>query len=152
MGQKPTSPRQRQANRRNALKSTGPKTVAGKRRAAANAVQHGLSVPIDPTTAGRQMQALVALLTAEGMPPARAQDLALRILELERNLAHQRQLFAAWIADEPGAAWLAPLQPVPRADRWLDRLIQRRKREEAASSTRYLKRAFNQLNKALRIP
>ena len=152
MSQKAASLKQRQANRRNALKSTGPKTRAGKSRAAANAMQHGLSVPIDPTTAGPPLAAMVALLITEGLSAARAQDLALRILELERNLAHQRKLFATWVAHEPGASWLAPLQPVPRAGTWFGRLIQRRKREEAASSIRYLKRAFNQLNKALRIP
>ena len=33
----------RQANRQNALKSTGPRTGAGKRRASQNALSHGLS-------------------------------------------------------------------------------------------------------------
>jgi hypothetical protein len=38
-----TSFRQIEANRRNAQKSTGPKTVSGKQRASQNAVRHGLT-------------------------------------------------------------------------------------------------------------
>ena len=37
------SPRQIEANRRNALKSTGPKTEKGKRRLRSNAIRHGLT-------------------------------------------------------------------------------------------------------------
>ena len=37
-----TSARQRQANQRNALQSTGPRTADGKRRASRNATKHGL--------------------------------------------------------------------------------------------------------------
>ena len=40
------TPRKRIANRRNAQKSSGPKTEDGKRRSAVNAMQHGLSVPL----------------------------------------------------------------------------------------------------------
>ena len=38
-----TSYRQLEANRRNALKSTGPKTEAGKHSSRCNAVRHGLT-------------------------------------------------------------------------------------------------------------
>jgi hypothetical protein len=37
-----TSPRQIEANRRNALRSTGPRTQEGKRRSRRNALRHGL--------------------------------------------------------------------------------------------------------------
>ena len=40
------SPAKARANRRNALKSTGPKTAAGKAAVAANAHRHGLSIPV----------------------------------------------------------------------------------------------------------
>ena len=40
------SERQIAANRRNALRSTGPKSVEGLQRATRNAVRHGLSVPV----------------------------------------------------------------------------------------------------------
>src|SRR3982751_6289143 len=48
---KPISQRKLEANRRNARKSTGPKTARGKRTVAANALKHGLmsqSFPILP--------------------------------------------------------------------------------------------------------
>src|SRR4051812_47598947 len=48
---KPVSPRKLAVNRRNAQKSTGPKTARGKRKVAANALKHGLmsqSFPILP--------------------------------------------------------------------------------------------------------
>jgi hypothetical protein len=41
-----TSDRRQRANRANAKSSTGPKTVAGKARAAQNAFRHGLNVPV----------------------------------------------------------------------------------------------------------
>src|SRR5262245_38881078 len=37
------SDRQRTANRRNAARSTGPRTIAGKERSRINALQHGLT-------------------------------------------------------------------------------------------------------------
>src|SRR3989442_7143440 len=49
---RPVSERRIQANRRNALRSTGPKTARGKRTAARNAIKHGLLAREVVITAG----------------------------------------------------------------------------------------------------
>ncbi len=41
-----TTPARIEANRRNARRSTGPRTQAGKARVASNAFRHGLAVPV----------------------------------------------------------------------------------------------------------
>jgi len=47
------SDRKRQANRKNARRSTGPRSASGKERSARNALKHGLTVPVlrDPLLA-----------------------------------------------------------------------------------------------------
>ena len=42
-----TTPKQRAANRANALKSTGPQSEAGKFHSKINSIKHGLSQPVD---------------------------------------------------------------------------------------------------------
>jgi hypothetical protein len=51
------------ANRRNAQKSTGPRSAAGKDRTRYNALRHGLSIPaaLDPTAADRVKELMLAL-------------------------------------------------------------------------------------------
>src|SRR3954468_6489841 len=50
--------RQNAANRRNALKSSGPKTSTGKRRASANSYRHGLSLQADDGQSSDEIEAL----------------------------------------------------------------------------------------------
>ncbi len=71
-------------NRRNAQKSTGPKTAEGKARASRNAFQHGLAVPIEflPELAGRRDQISTAMKEAGVSEGATA--LAGALLQLER--------------------------------------------------------------------
>src|ERR1051325_10568962 len=79
------------ANRNNAKRSTGPKSAAGKRRGAENALRHGLTVPVallpdfGPTTT--KLTAFIAgpKATAERL------DLARRIAEAKVDLARIRQ-------------------------------------------------------------
>ena len=93
-----TSPRQRAANRRNALHSTGPKTTAGRRRVAANARSHGLSVPVDPYTQRELVDPILSKLADEDLPEDMRLELATKIAEFERNIAHQRERFAQFIS------------------------------------------------------
>ena len=53
------------ANRSNALKSTGPRSVAGKRASSQNSRKHGLSSPPD-FESSPEYRALVDLLAEEG--------------------------------------------------------------------------------------
>lgn len=91
---KPASTQKRQANRRNALRSTGPKSVAGKRRSSANSTSHGLSTEIALDTFDPLVNSLTELVAQEGLDTQSAQELVIKILDYERNLAHQRALFA----------------------------------------------------------
>ena len=83
-----TSPKQRAANRANALKSTGPKSELGRRRAAVNATQHGLSLPIDASIYQREISAVSLLIRDECESDAQACELAKRIIDFERNEAY----------------------------------------------------------------
>ncbi len=88
-----TTPRQRAANRANALKSTGPKTRQGRVRASLNATKHGLTQPIDVSPRGHHLETIVQLLIAEGLGQHEADEIAKRILDFERNLDYQRERF-----------------------------------------------------------
>jgi len=175
-----TTLRKRQANRINALRSTGPRSVAGKRVAAANARLHGLSVPIDANVYARQIDSIVSLLASEWLPVDQAKDLALRILDYERNLQQERESFAQnflGVAAEPTVdedaqrlelydqyfslpefASERGLDAEERAEqrafrvfaRFVQRGLRRQAKDNALSAIRYQKRSSNQLIKALK--
>jgi hypothetical protein len=94
------------ANRRNARKSTGPSSPAGKQRAAQNARQHGLSLPIasDPGFAAE----VAAFTRAIAGPLADAGRLAraMRVAEAEIDLKRIRAC-----RDHLLTAPLAPRRP-----------------------------------------
>ena len=99
-----TSPKQRAANRRNALHSTGPRSEAGRCRSSINAIQHGLTVPLESTPWVNQVSQLAALLETEGLAAATSYELARRLVDYERNIAYQRQRFlAGGLGPEPVA-------------------------------------------------
>ena len=102
-----TSPAQAQANRRNAQRSTGPRSAEGKARAAANALKHGLTAAratlrCEDREAWARLRAdLVARFQPEGEAEARlVDDLAFHYLRLGRlPLAEAGAWNAFWQED-----------------------------------------------------
>jgi hypothetical protein len=88
----PSSPQKRQANRRNALKSTGPRSRRGKQSSSLNALRHGLSGGADLRLNDPDVSAISALIELDGVDLQQATELAIKIIEYEKNLAYQRQL------------------------------------------------------------
>jgi hypothetical protein len=86
-----TSQAQIEANRRNALASTGPRTAGGKARAAQNSRRHGLSLPAccDPAWSD-EIKALARSIAGEGAGAERF-DLACRIAEAQIEVARARR-------------------------------------------------------------
>ena len=62
-----SSPQKRQANRLNAQRSTGPRSVRGKRSSSLNALRHGLSVPDDQLVQPQIVTRLQQLIEEEGI-------------------------------------------------------------------------------------
>lgn len=87
------SPQKIHANQRNALRSTGPRTPAGKQYSARNAQKHGLSMLSVVLLEDPGAQAIAELLTDEGISVDEARRIAQNILAYERNEAHQREVF-----------------------------------------------------------
>lgn len=85
------SPKQVAANRSNALLSTGPMSDEGRRRAAVNALRHGLSRQAVSPEDAQAMEAVACLIQDECAGTAAAQELASKILDYERNEARQRE-------------------------------------------------------------
>ena len=89
-----TTNRQLAANRRNAQRSTGPRTGNGRRRVAMNAVTHGLSIPLQADENRELVERLSDLVIPECGSVADAEFLALMICEYERTVAHQHTLMS----------------------------------------------------------
>ena len=80
-----TSAKQRVSNKVNALRSTGPRSDEGKRRASLNATKHRLSRPVDERAFGKEIVAVSRLVRAECSSDDHAVELATRIIDFERN-------------------------------------------------------------------
>src|SRR5262245_35747297 len=88
--------RQVAANRRNAQRSTGPRTAAAKARTARNARRHGLAIPLarDPA-ACVESERLAAALVGRSVTPARLEQARVAAeaeLELRRVRAYRKAL------------------------------------------------------------
>ncbi len=123
------------ANRRNARRSTGPRTGAGKRKVAANALRHGVTanLPSDPAM-GAVVRRIASVLAGSGASPAR-RALVMPIAEAEAELLRIRNARAALInleaatnADRVIETIGQSLTTLTRLDRYERRAMARRRR------------------------
>jgi hypothetical protein len=85
------SRRKLSANRANARASTGPRTAAGKARAARNALRHGLRSPISANAAlSAEVEALAQQIAGEGASQEQ-RELAVRVAEAQIDLTRVRR-------------------------------------------------------------
>jgi hypothetical protein len=87
------------ANRRNARRSTGPRTSEGKSRVAKNAVQHGLAIPVttDPALVDAS-ERLARIIAGHDVDPARLEG-ARRVAEAQIDLLRVRRVRVALLND-----------------------------------------------------
>ena len=105
-----TSPKQKAANRLNAIKSTGPRTTEGIRSASLNAVKHRLSLPVSEQLYGKEIAEVAALVRDECTSDHQAKELAKRIIDYERN----EQFLLDFNTDEEDAELKAWMHCAPR--------------------------------------
>lgn len=142
-----TSLQKTEANRRNARASTGPRSAAGKARAARNARRHGLAVSIwSDASLTTDAEALAIELAGRDASPAilaLSRRIAEAQIDLRRIRATRQHLIAAKVTNSDPAAGhdlknLAPLTKLARGlsdigpqlellDRYERRALSRRK-------------------------
>ena len=104
------SERQIAANRRNARKSTGPRSGAGKKRAGRNAYRHGLTLSITSTAAyAKQLETLVREIAGDSKD-AIVLERARAIAQAELDLARVRRAKVALIERASAFGELDPPQ------------------------------------------
>jgi hypothetical protein len=104
------SERQIAANRRNARKSTGPRSGAGKKRASRNAYRHGLTLSITSTAAYAKLLAKLVREIAGDSKDAIVLERARAIAQAELDLARVRRTKLALIERASAFGELDPPQ------------------------------------------
>jgi hypothetical protein len=137
-----TTDRKRRANQRNAQRSTGPRTQAGKARSKQNAWKHGLAVPISVQPHLADLIDFVANCLARETPSAHPRDQEVRALAVAILEVLRVRSICSHILDEWARQYCAPvvagssasqvdrtelLQHLLRADRYERRAVSRRK-------------------------
>ena len=109
-----TSETKRAANRRNAARSTGPRSAAGKKRASQNALCHGLAIPVCQDAATRaEIERIARLICGDGASRLKY-ELALVMAESEIVLQRARMARVAIIERAANTARARADQGQPR--------------------------------------
>ena len=145
--------RQREANRRNAARSTGPRTAGGKKRASKNAFKHGLAISIssDPAKSA-EIARLAAVLVGEGAGLDPIQDDNARIAaEANLEISRVRAYRAKRTLNEPASEIApAPENRASTADWRVEFEATVQAAQELTTAERYERRAFSKRNRAFR--
>ena len=133
------------ANRRNARRSTGPRTSEGKSRVAKNAVQHGLAIPVttDPALADAS-ERLARIIAGHDVDPAPL-GRARRVAEAQIDLLRVRRVRVALLNDPRARVKEPSVRQVIHALKQLDSALFRagRKLDETG---KIVARAVNGVN------
>jgi hypothetical protein len=132
-----TSDRKIQSNRKNAQKSTGPRSEAGQRRSRRNALRHGLSVAIGSDPSFNDDIKRLAGILARGNSGQKIGEFAHQAAEAEIDLLRIRKLRASRFNAVLG-------NPEPKLDDRSEFDV------ELAKLERYERRAFSRRKHALR--
>jgi hypothetical protein len=131
------------SNRKNAQKSTGPRTERGRLRSRRNALRHGLAIAIvsDPKFSG-DIEALATTLESGGNGPL-LKEFARQVAEAHFDLLRIRQQKGATLAsvlDNPEASledYSALNESLEQMERYERRAFSRRKRAMLAMGREY---------------
>jgi hypothetical protein len=89
------------SNQKNAKNSTGPKSDAGKRRAARNALSHGLAVPVSNIAALQSDIETLALSIARASGERAITELSRQVAEAQLEILRIRSVRAAILQLRP---------------------------------------------------
>jgi hypothetical protein len=131
-----TSDRRATSNRKNARKSTGPRTELGRLRSSRNALRHGLAIAIGSDPSFSKDTESLATTLASGRGGQIVQELARQVAEVHLDLVRIRQVRAEGfvaVFDNPEAK----LEDYSKLD------------ENLAQLERYERRAFSRRKRAL---
>jgi hypothetical protein len=127
------SDRQIVANRRNAKKSTGPRSEAARGRLRLNALRHGLAIPVSTDPAIREniakLAEVLSLSAGEPIVSENARDAAAAELDLLRIRKFRAVQFETYLANGATPDSLVELNDnLARFERYERRAFSRRKR------------------------
>jgi hypothetical protein len=123
-----TSERQRCANQKNARRSTGPRTAAGKAKAAQNSLRHGLAIDIRSDSVLRKdIESLAQQYCEDAVEPGRFAD-AIIAAEAQFAINRVRQVRVAFLEQAAVEHPLESAEKLPQFDRYERRALSRRKK------------------------